>query len=93
MKFKTTKLWGLILAVIQIAVITTSVSAQTYPELYGAVEQTWITPYPENPGANFGNAIAFFRDTLVVGSRNDSTSLSSRFLYGEIATPGFNKPD
>jgi LPXTG-site transpeptidase (sortase) family protein len=82
MKFKTTKLWGLILAVIQIAVITTSVSAQTYPELYGAVEQTWITPYPENPGANFGNAIAFFRDTLVVGSRNDSTSLSSRFLYG-----------
>jgi hypothetical protein len=81
MNFKTSKFWFLILAVIQITGIATPVNAQAYVDLYGAVEQTFITPYPENPGAKFGNSIAYSRDTVAVGSRNDSISLSAGNLY------------
>ena len=82
MALKTTKVGILILAVIQIAMITTSVRAQTYPDLFGAVEEAWITPHPENTGARFGNAIAFSRNTVVVGSPNDRLSWGTGKLYG-----------
>jgi LPXTG-site transpeptidase (sortase) family protein len=72
----------LIFVVIPIILLITSFSAQTVPDLYGAVERNWITPYPENPGAKFGNAIAYSRDTIVVGSRSDSITVGTSKLYG-----------
>jgi LPXTG-site transpeptidase (sortase) family protein len=81
MKSKTTKLWLLLLAVIQITWITVPANAQSSADLYGAVEQTSIYPYPENPGAKFGKDVAFSRGTLVVSSRNDSVTTSTGKLY------------
>ena len=82
MKFRAAALRVLIFAVIPITLLITSLSAQTVPDLYGAIERNWITPFPENPGAKFGSAIAYSRDTIVVGSRSDRIPVDIAELYG-----------
>lgn len=77
MKFKPLFLSMLTLAIMlpQIAYADDSV------QLYGAVHQTWITPSPSNPGAEFGNVVAMDGDTLVVGARHDSITRGVDRVY------------
>ena len=49
--------------------------------LYGAVEQTWIAPYPEKPGAKFGASVAASGKIIAVGSPNDTLSMADGNLY------------
>lgn len=63
------------------SVMPISASADTDLQLYGAVHQTWLTPSPSNPGAEFSNAIAMDGDTLVVGARHDSVTVGVDPVY------------
>jgi LPXTG-site transpeptidase (sortase) family protein len=56
-------------------------TAQDEAILYGAVEQTWIAPYPEKPGAKFGATVASTGKIIAVGSPNDSQSFADGNLY------------
>jgi hypothetical protein len=48
----------------------------TLPAMADWTQQQKITSTPRGVGAQFGNAVAFFGDTLVVGARFDSTTAS-----------------
>ena len=61
-----------ILLLVLLVTMASPVRAESDDTLYGAVQQTWFSPDPANPGADFGSAIAIDGDTLVVGARYDS---------------------
>lgn len=71
-----TRIASFMLVITLLITLTTPVYADDDDTLYGAVQQTWLSPHPANPGADFGNAIAISGDTLVVGARYDSLAAS-----------------
>ena len=69
------------LSIILISTLANPVFANSGSQLYGAVHQTWIEPSPNNPGAEFGNAIAVDGKTLVVGARHDNVVVGVDPVY------------
>ncbi len=80
------KIKPLILSTLIIIAVLTTVQppiayAESGVQRYGAVHRTWITPTPNNPGAEFSNAIAIHGDTLVVGARYDQVQSGAGTNY------------
>ena len=81
MKFKPLIQSALIITTMLTILQPYSANADSGLQPYGAVHQTWIEPSPNNPGAEFSNAIAMDGDTLVVGARHDSVTVGVDAVY------------